>query len=112
MGIEAVIAPSFADIFHNNAQKNHLPLITMDAEDCAHLAELAPETTLTINLTTNQVLAGETALAFAINPFFQHVLTAGIDELDHLLAQQEAIQRFRSQRFLSQYFVRMPRGKA
>ncbi|WP_223787340.1 3-isopropylmalate dehydratase small subunit [Marinicella meishanensis] len=112
MGIEAVIAPSFADIFSNNAQKNHLPLITLSAADCQRLAQLPPAQAIEIDLLRCTIAAGDAVMSFAINPFFQHVLTAGIDELDHLLAQQAAIQRFHAQQQRRQYFVRMPRGSA
>lgn len=108
MGIDAVIAPSFADIFSNNAQKNHLPLINLHVDACRQLARLPATQNITIDLVHKQIHSRCGVMDFAINPFFQHVLIEGIDELDHLLAHQSSIQSFHRQRLRQQYFVRMP----
>jgi 3-isopropylmalate/(R)-2-methylmalate dehydratase small subunit len=110
LGIQAVIAPSFADIFSNNAQKNHLPLITADAEDCQQLATQAQgdNPAITIDLVGQQICCGEQHWAFSINPFFRHVLTEGLDELDYLLGQQASIRAHHQQARDQRCFLKVP----
>lgn len=93
LGIQAVVAPSFADIFSNNAQKNHLPLITTDATVCQQLAQQARQhnPAITIDLLNQTIDVGHQQLAFTIIPFFRHVLTEGLDEMDYLCQQRNAI---------------------
>ena len=52
-GFEAVIAPSFGDIFKNNSSKQGLVIVQLAAEDVAALTELVkgnPQLTLTIDV--------------------------------------------------------------
>jgi 3-isopropylmalate/(R)-2-methylmalate dehydratase small subunit len=114
LGIQAVVAPSFADIFSNNAQKNHLPLITAEAAVCEQLAHQASEqqATITIDLLSQTIDDGHQQLAFTINPFFRHVLTEGLDELDYLLQQRPAIQKHHAQAVSQHCFLTPPEVQA
>jgi 3-isopropylmalate/(R)-2-methylmalate dehydratase small subunit len=82
-GFRAVIAPSFADIFRQNALKNGLLPCAIDAE---------PTGQVTIDLAAQTVRwAGEVA-SFAIDPFVKRRLLTGEDELDYLLAKTKEIE--------------------
>ncbi|MFC3192899.1 3-isopropylmalate dehydratase small subunit [Marinicella sediminis] len=109
LGIQAVVAPSFADIFSNNAQKNHLPLITVDQSVCAQMVALAHKDNhpVTIDLLTTTLCAGGQQHPFTINPFFQHVLTAGLDELDYLMNHLAAIKRHHQNADQRQCFLQL-----
>lgn len=93
-GIQAVIAPSLADIFKRNALKNGVVPIVID--EASHAALLAnPSATLVIDLETRSVAwPGGGRAQFAIEPFARHCLMEGVDELGYLLAQEMAITRY------------------
>ncbi len=99
LGFKAIIAPSFADIFSNNARKNGLVLITQAAPVCQQLAQLATTQSLQMHIDLQQACfhAAAQTYQFNINAFFQHCLTQGLDELDYLLQHRAAISRYHSQ---------------
>ena len=92
-GIQAVIAPSVADIFKRNALKNGvLPVVI---EEAAHAMILArPASRLLIDLGRQVVSCDEMEAPFVIEPFARHCLLEGIDELGFLLSQDEAIATY------------------
>lgn len=94
-GFRAVIATSFADIFRNNALKNGLLPVAVDAAVQATLLsqrENRPDLTLTIDLSSQklQLPDGET-VSFPIDAFAKHCLVQGIDQLDYLLGFTDEI---------------------
>ncbi len=107
LGFQAIIAPSFADIFSNNARKNGLVLIEQPVTLCQQWAQQAKdhEFQITIDLVTAKIQAGNEAYLFDINPFFQHCLTHGHSELDYLLSQQVAITRHQQAAINQQLFI-------
>ncbi len=61
-GFEAIIAPSFADIFRNNCAKIGLLCVELPEKVCRALVDLAtdqPETICTVDLPLQNVSAGE-----------------------------------------------------
>ena len=93
-GFRAVIAPSFADIFRANALKNGLLPVALDPEPYARAAA-AGGTEVTIDLAAQQVaLADGTRAGFPVDPFARHCLLEGIDEMEFLLAQHDAISSY------------------
>jgi 3-isopropylmalate/(R)-2-methylmalate dehydratase small subunit len=94
-GIRAVISTSFADIFRNNALKNGLLPVIVDAETQRQLFSLADEAQsvpVTIDLSA-QILTypgGEQA-TFPIDPFSKTCLLEGIDQLGYLLKHEGQI---------------------
>lgn len=94
LGFQAIIAPSFADIFSNNARKNGLVLIEQPLEICEQLAAAAQQNDLIINIDlVNAVFkTDQQTYPFAINPFFQHCITKGQDELDYLCSHLSQIK--------------------
>ena len=90
-GFQAVVALSFADIFRGNALKNGLLPVAVDEKVHARLVA-APGTTVTVDLEAQKItLADGTEAGFPIDPFARYCLLNGIDELQFLLGQEEAI---------------------
>lgn len=82
MGIKAVIARSFSDIFASNAFKNGMVTIILDEQPVAHLLDAARDTILTIDL-ANQLVTTRVGdrFAFDFDPFRKACLLNGIDEI-------------------------------
>ncbi len=95
-GIRAILATSFADIFRNNALKNGLLPIVVEADEHRHLVELVtadPTVELTVDLDAQVVhLPGDEDLPFEVDPFARLMLLAGTDEMGYLLARLPAIE--------------------
>ena len=109
LGIQAIIAESFADIFRNNAQKNKLVLIEQPASICKKLMETAESSlNLYIDIQAASIQFNEQQLDFAIDPFFQHCLINGTDELDYLTNQLDAIKHFKQQQNNTSLFIQTP----
>ncbi|GJM06168.1 MAG: 3-isopropylmalate dehydratase small subunit [marine bacterium B5-7] len=107
LGIEAIIAPSFADIFSNNASKNGLVLIEQEKAFCQILAADAEhiELFMTIDLINNQAAANDHIFQFSINPFFQYCLTEGHSEIDYLISHSLAIKTHKNRIQNTQLFT-------
>jgi 3-isopropylmalate/(R)-2-methylmalate dehydratase small subunit len=103
-GFRAVIAPSFADIFRNNALKNGLLPVALESSAHAALLALvshapAPEVTpeVTIDLAAQKVTWPGGEATFAIDAFAQRCLLEGMDELSYLLSLNERIDAYEAQ---------------
>jgi len=102
-GFRAVISTSFADIFRNNALKNGLLPIVVDADtqrDLLDLVEESPQAAVAVDLASQTVtLPGGRKVSFPIDRFSKTCLLNGVDELGYLLgfekqiAEYEAAQR-------------------
>jgi 3-isopropylmalate/(R)-2-methylmalate dehydratase small subunit len=92
MGIKAVIAPSFSDIFSGNAFKNGILTVALPQEQIDRLLEVAQSDPLTIDL-ENQVVTTpfQDRFTFEIDPFRKHCLIEGLDEVGLTLARDAAI---------------------
>jgi len=95
-GFRAVVSTSFADIFRNNALKNGLLPVAIDAGAHASLlAELArqPDAEVTIDLATQTLrLPDGTVVKFPIDPFARTCLLEGVDELGYILRFESLIE--------------------
>lgn len=97
-GFRAVIAPSFADIFYNNAFKNGLLLIPL-AEDTVDrlFAEVAASEgyRLDVDLENQRVItpAGE-IIEFEVDAFRKQCLLEGLDDIGITLKDEAAIRTF------------------
>ena len=95
-GFRAVVSTSFADIFRNNALKNGLLPVAIDAGAHASLlAELArqPDAEVTIDLATQTLrLPDGTVVKFPIDPFARTCLLEGVDELGYILRFESFIE--------------------
>jgi len=111
LGFAAIIAPSFADIFSNNARKNSLVLIEQPLEVCQQLAdqsESSPQN-IEINLLKSHAKTPQIQFEFNINPFFQYCITQGHSELDYLMSHQTAIKQHKKQALNQQLFLHCPK---
>jgi 3-isopropylmalate/(R)-2-methylmalate dehydratase small subunit len=95
-GFRAVVSRSLADIFKGNAMKNGL--LPVEVNDEIHAALLAnPGWSVTIDLEKRSlVLPDGRAATFEIPPFSRHCLLNGIDQLEFLLHQNDAIAAYES----------------
>jgi 3-isopropylmalate/(R)-2-methylmalate dehydratase small subunit len=97
-GFRTVISTSFADIFKNNALKNGLLPVEVDAQthqDLLDLSEESSQAQITIDLATQTVnLPGGKAVSFPIDGFSKACLLNGVDELGYLLGFEEKIKEF------------------
>ncbi len=93
-GFRAVISSEFADIFRNNALKNGLLPIVVDAETHAWLLDnTAAEVTVDLESTTLTLPTGRT-VQFPVDRFSRYCLMNGLDQLGFLLEQQDAIAAY------------------
>ncbi len=101
-GFRAVIAPSFADIFFNNAFKNGLLPIVLDPATVDRLFQLTlatPGFQIKIDLPAQQVLLpGGEALRFDIDAFRKHCLVNGFDDIGLTLQHAQAIRAYEERR--------------
>jgi 3-isopropylmalate/(R)-2-methylmalate dehydratase small subunit len=93
-GFRAVISSEIADIFRNNAVKNGLVPVIVDAESHAWLlANPGAEVVVDIASATVE-LPGKRTLGFAIDGFAKYCLLNGVDELGFLLSKEPAIAAY------------------
>ena len=100
-GFEAVIAPSFADIFYNNCTKIGLLPVVLPEDETGRLIELAaadPDAAATIDLMEQTVEAGGRRAGFEIDPFTKHRLLEGLDDIGLTLRRERAIETFEASR--------------
>jgi 3-isopropylmalate dehydratase small subunit len=92
LGISAVIAPSFSDIFSGNAFKNGLLAIVLPLAAIDRLMEVARTDEIHIDLETQTVTTPfQDRFEFEIDPFRKHCLINGVDEIGLTLKSSDAI---------------------
>jgi 3-isopropylmalate/(R)-2-methylmalate dehydratase small subunit len=95
-GIRAIFSTSFADIFRNNALKNGLLPIVVDAETHAELMSLVagePEAEYTVDLEQQVVhLPSDEDIPFTVDPFARQMLLSGTDEIGWVLGHSDSIE--------------------
>ena len=100
-GFRCVIAPSFADIFHSNAGKNGMLIITLPEEQVNTLlrkAEASNAYTLTVSLEDETITDGEGfETTFHIDPFRRECLLEGLDDIGLTLRHVAALDAFEKQ---------------
>lgn len=86
-GIRAIIAPSFAPIFHANALRNFLLPVALPYEAVERLAGER----VTIDLAAQTVASGGRSHDFAIDAEAKRMLAEGLDAIDLTLTQNDEI---------------------
>ena len=95
MGIDAVIAPSFSDIFSSNAFKNGILTVVLPQAAVDRLIEVAKTHEISIDLEHQTVTTPfQDRLIFEIDPFRKHCLLNGLDEIGMTLARDSLIAGF------------------
>lgn len=95
LGIKAIIAPSFADIFESNAFKNGILTIKIEQFAIDQLLLEADKGDIVVDL-VNQTIIGpnQKTLCFYYDPFKKHCMLEGLDEIGLTLQQAEKIDGF------------------
>jgi 3-isopropylmalate/(R)-2-methylmalate dehydratase small subunit len=95
MGITAVIAPSFSDIFSGNAFKNGIVTVVLPQEAIDRLIEVAQDQPITVDLETMTVTTPfQDRFPFEMDAFRRQCLMEGLDEIGLTLARDTAISKF------------------
>jgi 3-isopropylmalate/(R)-2-methylmalate dehydratase small subunit len=95
MGVQAVIAPSFSDIFSGNAFKNGIATVVLPQAAIDRLMEVARTDPVTVDLETQTVTTPfQDRFAFQMDPFRRDCLMKGQDEIGLTLAMGDAIGRY------------------
>lgn len=99
-GIRVVIAPSFADIFYNNALKNGILPVVLSADVVDRIFNdfekfSRGKYSLTVALESQIVILPDgTEYHFKIDSYRKECLMKGIDDFDYLFANMDAIREF------------------
>jgi len=107
LGIRAVVAPSYSDIFSGNAVKNGILPVVLPQEAVDRLIEVAHAgDEIHIDL-ENQTITTEfqDRFTFEIDPFRKHCLMGGLDEVSLTLESSAAIDSFEDRRTQTQGWV-------
>jgi 3-isopropylmalate/(R)-2-methylmalate dehydratase small subunit len=99
MGVKAVIAPSFSDIFSGNAFKNGILTVVLPQEAIDRLMEVAETDPIAIDLEHQSVTTSfQDRFTFEIDPFRKHCLLEGLDEVGLTLGRKDAITAYETRR--------------
>jgi 3-isopropylmalate/(R)-2-methylmalate dehydratase small subunit len=97
-GIRCVIAPSFADIFYDNAFQNGLLPLTLSAAECASLARLvaqAPVPVVTVDLVQCRLEGPDGGIiAFNVSAERRTALLEGLAEIEVMLRMEGDIAAY------------------
>jgi 3-isopropylmalate/(R)-2-methylmalate dehydratase small subunit len=113
-GFRCVIASSFADIFHSNAGKNGILLITLPEEQVQTLMERAasvPGYHLTVSLEDEKLHDDHgLSIPFSIDPFRRECLLLGLDDIGLSLKHGGALEKFEQQHDRQFWVAPRPQG--
>ena len=102
LGIRALVAPSFADIFFNNCFKNGMLPVVLDAATVDRLFALVaarPGVRLAIDLQAQTLTPeGEAPITFDIDAQRKHRLLGGLDPIGLTLERADAIRAYEDRR--------------
>ena len=102
-GFDAVIAPSFSDIFRNNCTKNGLvPVVVPESVVTAIWAAIDADHTVEITVDMERLVvevpAASIEASFPIDPQTQHRFLHGLDDIGITLSHAGAIDSYESSR--------------
>ena len=102
-GFAAVIAPSFGDIFRNNANKNGLVTVQVPAEVGRQLldavrADPTLQMVIDVELRTLEVTGLDLLVDFPLDDAVQHRFLEGLDDIGLTLAHEGAITSYEATR--------------
>lgn len=102
-GFRVVIAPSFADIFHNNCFKNGILPIRLTAVECDELLKRGIEAAqeIQVNLEEQTVTTGYGATyTFEIDQYYKQMLLNGWDEISLTIQYEDQIKAYEEKRIV------------
>ncbi len=100
-GFRAVIAPSFAEIFHNNCTKIGLMPVQLPPETVRQLMDAVitePATEITVDLEARRVTAPGVEAAFEVDDFTRWRLLEGLDDIGLSLRHEGEIEAYERSR--------------
>ncbi|MCA3351833.1 MAG: 3-isopropylmalate dehydratase small subunit [Roseomonas sp.] len=105
-GIRCVIAPDFADIFHNNCFKNGVLPVRLPREICEKLmedAKMGGNARINVDLERQVVVRpnGE-EIPFQIDPLRRHLMLNGLDDIGQTMQHAPAIDGFEARQRAAQ----------
>ncbi|MCA3419525.1 MAG: 3-isopropylmalate dehydratase small subunit [Roseomonas sp.] len=105
-GIRCVIAPDFADIFHNNCFKNGVLPVRLPREICEKLmedAKMGGNARISVDLERQVVVRpnGE-EIPFQIDPLRRHLMLNGLDDIGQTMQHAPAIDGFEARQRAAQ----------
>jgi 3-isopropylmalate/(R)-2-methylmalate dehydratase small subunit len=107
-GIRVIIAPSFADIFHNNCFDNGIVPVHLQGDQIDHImakAKKSPGYQMTVDLESCHIHYGGLRIPFKVHfdhqvhDFRRHCLLNGLDDIGLTLQHESAIQSFEARHF-------------
>ena len=106
-GFRAIVAPSYADIFFNNCCKNGLLPIVLSEDEVDrlfHAVKAFPRFRLTVDLEAHSVHTpdGAHAYRFDMDPFREHCLLNGLDDIGLTMQHADEIRAFETKRLAEQ----------
>ncbi len=97
-GITCVIAPSYADIFHNNCFKNGILPITLPQEQVDVLmkdAEKGSNARIEVDLEAQTITSSDgDVFSFEVDAFKKHCLMNGLDDIGLTMEKVKSIDQF------------------
>jgi len=113
LGIKAVIAPSFSDIFSGNAFKNGILTVALPQEAIDRLMEVAETDPISIDLEHQTVTTPfQDRFTFEIDPFRKHCLIEGLDEVALTMTRERQIAAYEARQQAEQPWVARGTGLA
>ena len=109
VGIQAVNAPSFGEIFYSNAMNNQLLLVMLPEADIAALMADAerPETAeIAIDIENLRVRSATVDAAFTLSARHQRMQLEGLDVIGLSMTYEKEIQAFAARHWQAQPWVR------
>ncbi|MGG0050446.1 3-isopropylmalate dehydratase small subunit [Bacillus atrophaeus] len=100
-GFKIIIAPSFADIFHQNCFKNGMLPIRMPYENWKELAGQYENQSLTMTVDLENQLIHDSEgneISFDVDPHWKEMLVNGHDEISLTLLLEDEINQFETKR--------------
>jgi 3-isopropylmalate/(R)-2-methylmalate dehydratase small subunit len=94
-GFQAIVAPSFADIFRSNCTKIGLLPVELAASDCEAIAQAGEAQ---VDLAAQEVRWPGAAAHFDIDPEIKHRLLNGLDDIALTLEQESKIAAYEAER--------------
>ena len=100
-GFEAVIAPSFADIFSNNATNNGLVLARLPEDDVDRIHDIAadPSAVIQVSVAAGEVRSDEEVWRFDLDPEVRRRLLGGLDMIGVTLEYEADISAFEAAQY-------------
>ncbi|WP_010287617.1 3-isopropylmalate dehydratase small subunit [Kurthia massiliensis] len=99
-GFNVIVAPSYADIFHNNCFKNGILPIELsipEVEEILATAEANPTDGI-VSLEDQTLTVGDKVYRFEIDPYYKETLLNGWDEISLTIQYDEHIQNYEAKR--------------